>query len=129
MTLGIELPSATQAAGGGGGCFIASAAYGSFLDRHVGALRSFRDEVLTRGAVGRWLVQAYYTMSPPVAGWIKNHETVRALTRIGLVPPVAIAKIELSRVLTICLALLLLASPLAWIHCLTKARKRALSKE
>ncbi|UCD72072.1 MAG: hypothetical protein JSW70_03500, partial [Syntrophobacterales bacterium] len=110
--------------GGGGGCFIASAAYGSFLDGHVGALRSFRDSVLTPGPVGRWLVQRYYATSPPAAQWIKSHHTIRALTRIALVPLVAIAQGELNRGLVIFLVLLLLISPLAWTHCLTKLRKK-----
>ncbi len=126
MALPVESPSATTATGGGGGgggCFIASVAYGSFLDRHVNSLRSFRDRWLLEGAVGRRLVQAYYSLSPPAAQWIKGHHNTRALTRIALAPLVAIAKIELERALTICLALLLLISPLAWTHCLTRRKK------
>jgi len=127
MTLQVQSPSPTPApaggGGGGGGCFIASAAYGSFLDRHVGALRSFRDRVLTRAAAGRWLVQAYYTTSPPAARWVKNRENIRALTRIALMPLVATAQLELNRTLVICLVLLMLLSPLAWIHCLIRRKK------
>jgi len=108
---------------GGGGCFIASAVYGSFLDRHVGALRSFRDSVLTRGAIGRRLVQAYYGVSPPAAQWIRNRENIRALTRIALMPLVAATQLELNRTLVICLTLLMLLSPLLWAHCLTRRKK------
>jgi len=123
MALPVESSSVTQAAGGGGGCFIASAAYGSFLDRHVGALRSFRDRWLLEGAVGRWLVNTYYTVSPSAARWIKQHENIRALTRIALTPVVVLAAIELDRTFVICLALLLLVSPLAWTHSLTRRKK------
>jgi hypothetical protein len=127
MTLQVQSPSPTPApaggGGGGGGCFIASAAYGSFLDRHVGALRSFRDRLLIEGAVGKYLVRTYYSLSPPVAGWIKNRENIRALTRIALMPLVAATQLELNRTLVICLTLLMLVSPLLWTHCLTRRKK------
>jgi hypothetical protein len=115
--------------GGGGGCFIASATYGSFLDGHVGSLRAFRDRVLARNPIGNYLVRSYYTLSPPAAGWIKQHENIRALTRIALVPVVAMAKLNLDRMLIICVTMLLLISPLAWTHCLTKRRKRVIIKK
>jgi hypothetical protein len=108
MAMPVESASGTPAAGGGGGgggCFIASAAYGSFLDRHVGALRSFRDRWLMTSPIGKYLVQSYYTLSPRSAQWIRAHENIRTLARIALI------------------------SPLAWTHGLTKGRKRALSKE
>jgi len=132
MTLAVETPPAASApvvagggsSGGGGGCFIASAAYGSFLDHHVRSLRSFRDRWLTRNHIGKYLVKTYYTTSPPAAGWIKDHQTIRALTRIALVPLVATAKIDLNRARVICLVLLLLISPLAWTHCLTGRKRR-----
>ena len=112
MTLGAQSTSSTPASGGGGGggCFIASAAYGSFLDHHVGALRSFRDSLLVRSSIGNYLVQTYYTLSPQAAQWIKGHKNIQTLTRIALVPLVAIAKLS-NRTLVICLTLLLLISP------------------
>jgi hypothetical protein len=130
MALPVESPSPTPApivwGGGGGsdgGCFIASAAYGSFLDRHVAALRSFRDRWLIPSSIGKYLVNTYYTVSPSAVGWIKAHENIRALSRIVLTPVVAMAQLELDRTLTISLVLLLLISPLAWTHCLTRRRK------
>jgi hypothetical protein len=115
--------------GGGGGCFIASAAYGSFLDGHVGALRAFRDRVLAKNPIGGYLLKAYYSLSPRAAQWIKTHKTMQALTRIALVPVVAIANLQLDRTFVIGLTLLMLITPLAWTHCLAKRRKRTISKE
>jgi hypothetical protein len=128
MTLPVEISSGNPGpvaagGGGGGGCFVATAAYGSFLDGHVGSLRAFRDQWLLRGPIGKYLVKAYYATSPPAAGWIKDHEHIRVLTRIALVPLVAIAQLALDRTHVICLVLLLLISPLAWLHCLTRKRK------
>jgi hypothetical protein len=134
MAMPVQSASGTPAGGGGGGggggCFIATAAYGSFLHGHVGALRSFRDQWLLTSPIGNYLVKTYYSLSPSAAGWIKGHENIRALTRIALAPLVAIANIELDRALTICLVLLLLISPLAWTHGLTRRKQYELkSKE
>jgi hypothetical protein len=71
---------------GGGGCFIATAAYGSSLDPHVRSLRRFRDEILMRSRPGRALVAWYYDVSPPVAQYIEEHETLRTFTRMALTP-------------------------------------------
>lgn len=75
----------------GTGCFIATAAYGSTLDRKVEVLRAFRDRWLVESSWGRKAVAFYYRHSPPLAEWIAGHNTVRALVRILLAPVVGLA--------------------------------------
>ncbi len=72
--------------GGKGGCFIATAAYGSYLDPHVEVLRGFRDDVLMENPLGRSFVDFYYMVSPPMADFIARHETLRTAARIVLTP-------------------------------------------
>ncbi len=71
-----------------GGCFIATAAYGSYLHPHVKSLRDFRDRHLVTNLFGRLFVRAYYTVSPPLADYILASETRRAVARFALVPVV-----------------------------------------
>jgi len=80
--------SGSSAAGSGGGCFIATAAYGSYLDPHVQVLRVFRDNYLITNTPGRLFVAFYYNVSPPIAAFINEHGTLRAATRFALTPVV-----------------------------------------
>jgi hypothetical protein len=75
---------------GGGGCFIATAAYGSFLDPHVRSLRRFRDETLMRSQPGRALVSWYYGVSPPIAAYIEHNGYLKTIVRAALTPVVLI---------------------------------------
>jgi hypothetical protein len=70
----------------GGGCFIATAAYGSPLDPHVKVLRSFRDRYLLTNDAGRAFVETYYRHSPQLAAYISRHETLRGAARLMLTP-------------------------------------------
>jgi hypothetical protein len=68
------------------GCFIATAAYGSYLHPKVMLLRSFRDNYLLTNPPGRALVAAYYRLSPPLAAIIARHDTLRFTARLFLAP-------------------------------------------
>lgn len=67
-------------------CFIATAAYGSPMEKQVKSLRRFRDDVLRKTSLGRALVAAYYTLSPPAARWIAQKSYRRTTARIVLTP-------------------------------------------
>ena len=77
---------------GGEGCFIATAAWGSELHPRVVALRRFRDRYLMTNLPGRLFVKGYYTVSPPLADFIAEHERLRMVVRWGLSPLVVVAE-------------------------------------
>jgi hypothetical protein len=72
--------------GGGGGCFIATAAYGSLLEPHVRILCKFRDRYLLTNGPGKTFVTYYYKYSPPAAGFISKHAGLRAVVCVFLLP-------------------------------------------
>jgi len=72
---------------GPAGCFIATAAYGSPLDRHLDTLRGFRDRFLVTNRPGRALVRFYYRHSPPLADFIADRDWLRTIVR-GLLTPI-----------------------------------------
>ena len=69
-------------------CFIATAAYGSQTAAELDTLRAFRDRVLVKSGPGRWAVETYYRLSPPLAEYIAGHEAVRNIVREQLLDPV-----------------------------------------
>lgn len=83
-------------AGGSGGCFIATAAFGSILEPHVQILRHFRDKYLKTNGPGRAFVKLYYTYSPPLAQVIKENSGLRWATRITLLPMIGMSWLALT---------------------------------
>lgn len=80
-----------------GGCFIATAAYGSPLAEDVTILRAYRDEVLRGSNLGRRCISAYYYLSPPFARIIEKQDILRFLVRHLLAPAVIAARKSLSK--------------------------------
>ena len=74
---------------GGGGCFIATATYGSASHPDVKILREFRDDVLLRTGWGRALIDFYYRHSPDLACYITEHDSARIFSR-GILAPVVL---------------------------------------
>ncbi|GEM_PF-2341886 len=68
-------------AGSTGSCFVATAAYGSYLDPHVKVLRTFRDRHLLTNKMGKLFVKTYYAVSPQLAKSIAPSPFLRAAAR------------------------------------------------
>ena len=75
------------------GCFIATAAYGSYLNPHVKILRHFRDEFLISHSLGRKSVHLYYQYGPRVANHIEKYGFLRFLTRQALLPLIGMSSL------------------------------------
>jgi len=79
-----------------GGCFIATAAYGTPMAQEIQILREFRDEYLLTNPVGEALVKFYYRVSPPIAEFITEHPSLKPVVRTGLVPAVAMSTVAVN---------------------------------
>jgi hypothetical protein len=73
---------------GAGGCFIATAAYGTPLAPEINVLREWRDFKLRKSAGGKMFVKVYYVVSPSIALVIAKSEKLKYLTRKILTPVV-----------------------------------------
>lgn len=73
-----------EASGGGGGCFVATAAYGHRTHPEVVALRRFRDQHLIRYAAGRAFVRLYWRAGPAMAARVSPDGLTGRVIRAGL---------------------------------------------
>lgn len=76
-------------------CFIATAAFGSSLNRHVQKFREFRNQFLATNAGGKKFIQWYYKYGPDAAAVIKEHPGLRSLARGALWPLLIFVEISL----------------------------------
>ena len=84
--------ASSSGSGGSANCFIATAAWGSWLAPEVVTLREFRDRYLLTNTAGQAFVDWYYSVSPPAAAFIAEHEALRTAARWGLTPIVGALK-------------------------------------
>ncbi len=114
----------------GGYCFIATAAYGSYMADEVWTLRAFRDRFLMTWGPGRGLVATYYALSPPLADFIAGSEGLRATARVMLWPLVTMAGLATALpsgwgfVVPLCLILVMFAAGFATLA-VVRARRRS----
>jgi hypothetical protein len=71
----------TDTAGSTGSCFVATAAYGSWLHPRLESFRAFRDESLRVSSIGENFVRTYYANSPSPAKWLRGSRLLRGLAR------------------------------------------------
>jgi len=80
---------------GGGGCFIATAVYGSRMAEEVIILKNFRDTILLPNSFGKRFVEFYYDVSPPIAEFIADYEGLRLIVRASLLPVIGLSWVAL----------------------------------
>ncbi len=108
----------------GGGCFVATAAYGSYSAPEVVVLRSFRDACLMTSAPGRLFVKWYYTYGPYAAALLNNHPAFKPAVRAALLPLVG-AAFFLTQTSTAFKAGVLLFIGLATVYGFTRKKRSA----
>ena len=79
-------PGGNTGSSDGGGCFIATAAYGSPTARFIHLLRTFRDQYLLANPIGQKWIDLYYRYSPAVAGFVADRPAMRKGLRLILFP-------------------------------------------
>lgn len=89
-----------------GGCFIATAAYGSAMAPQVDVLRAFRERYLRPYVLGRAFIHRYELWSPPLADAIRGSESGRLIVRIVLWPVVGLAWLAVQWPLALVLVLI-----------------------
>ena len=65
----------------GGGCFVATAVYGSYDHPSVHVLRQFRDSRLATHAIGRSFISAYYRIGPSVSRFVATRNYLKRSVR------------------------------------------------
>ena len=70
-------------------CFIATAVFGSPMADEVQILRKFRDTYLMTNGFGKTFVAFYYRYSPPLANFLRNHDTLKGMVRLALLPVIS----------------------------------------
>lgn len=84
--VGINIPdsykgngNSQQTAPTGGGCYVATAVYGSYDCPEVWTLRRFRDYTLVETWYGRVFIRTYYAISPTLVKWFGHTEWFKSI--------------------------------------------------
>lgn len=64
--------ASSETSSSGGGCYVATAVYGSYDCPQVWTLRRFRDYELAETWYGRAFINTYYAISPTIVNWFGN---------------------------------------------------------
>jgi hypothetical protein len=94
----------------GGGCFIATTAFGSPLAGQVEILRQFRDRYLLTNSFGKKFVAWYYRNGPVAASWIKDKPLAKAAVQVALYPLICFSLLLISGYLPLVTVGLLLST-------------------
>ncbi len=76
-----EIPRNPPSAGRTGGCYVATAVYGSYDCPQVWTLRRFRDNMLAGSWYGRAFIRTYYAVSPTLVRWFGETKWFQKLWR------------------------------------------------
>lgn len=76
-----QTPAVSTSTESSGGCYIATAVYGSYDCSEVWVLRRFRDNQLAKTWYGRAFIYAYYVISPTIVKWFGNTNWVKEIWR------------------------------------------------
>lgn len=109
-----------------GGCFIATAAYGSPLHPCVETLRDFRDRYLMPSEIGRMMVSLYYKYSPSLANFISKHKVLKVVVQITLIPLVVFSysMVHFGPIATVVMFIITFMIPIFFIWtCRSKLRR------
>jgi hypothetical protein len=71
-----------------GGCYVATAVYGSYDCPQVWTLRRYRDFTLAENVFGRAFIRVYYAVSPTLVKWFGNNTFFKNVWRGVLDPKV-----------------------------------------
>lgn len=102
-------------------CFVATAAYGSPMEKNVKTLRRFRDLVLKKTSWGQLFIKTYYTFSPSLARWIAQTSERRSAARFFLAPIVFVVTAVIDYPLLTLLFVILIFASLIWFQRKEKA--------
>lgn len=85
-----EKPESQSQDNGGGGCLIATAAYGSELAEQVQMLREIRDTKILNTETGATFMigfnEFYYSFSPTIADWERQNPAFKEMVRVVITP-------------------------------------------